>query len=105
MTEVAGGITVGGMAVVVGSAATPVVEVGMTATWVLVTGGLPLAGNLHAEAASASSTSNNPMKTIFLFMLFSLASFSVYPMALPNDDILHHFMNHLRWFQYELGCN
>jgi hypothetical protein len=65
--------------VLVGSAATPVVDVGTTGTGVLTGGGLPLAGNLQDVAANASITSNTHTKTIFLFMLFSLATFSVHP--------------------------
>jgi hypothetical protein len=89
---------VGGMGGVVGSAATPVVEVG-TCAWVLEAGGLLLAGNLQDVATRASITSNNPMKMIFLFILFSLAFFSVHPLDSTNVDILHHFMIRFGWFQ------
>ena len=89
---------VGGTGEFVGSAATPVVDVG-TPAWVLVTGGLPLAGNLQDVAAEASITSNNPVKMIFLVMLFSLASFSIHPLVNPNVVILHHFMIRFGWFQ------
>lgn len=63
---------VGGMGGFVGSAATPIVDVG-TCAWVLEAGGLLLAGNLQDVATKASITSNNPVKMIFLFILFSLA--------------------------------
>jgi len=97
--EVAVTITaVGGTGEFVGSTTTPVVDVG-SAAWVLVTGGLPLAGSLQDVATKASITSNNPVKMIFLVMLFSLALFSVHPSVNPNDDILHHFMIRFGWFQ------
>jgi hypothetical protein len=79
-TEVAVTTTgVGGTEVLVGSAATPVVEVGTTGTWVATGGGLPAAGNLQAVMISASITSAVPVKMIFLFMVASLA---------PNANIL-----------------
>jgi hypothetical protein len=70
---------VGGMEVFVGSAATPVVDVGTTGASVVAGGGLPLAGNLQDEAANASITSNTHVKMIFFFMRFSLATISVHP--------------------------
>ena len=85
---------VGGTEVLVGSAATAsVVAVGTIGSGVVV-GGLPLAGNLQAVAVSASITSSTQVKMIFLFMVASLAPKCKY----PNDDILHHFVDHSIYF-------
>ncbi len=79
-TEVAVTTTgVGGTDVLVGSAATAMVAVGMTGTWVVTGGGLPAAGNLQAVMISASITSAAHVKMIFLFIVASLA---------PNANIL-----------------
>jgi hypothetical protein len=84
---------VGGTAVFVGSAATPVVEVGSIGACVTGGGVLPLAGNLQDVAANANITNNTHVKMIFLFMLFSLGTFSDHPMYVANAAILHHFVD------------
>jgi hypothetical protein len=71
---------VGGIDVLVGSAITPVVDVGRDGVCVLVNGGLPLAGNLQDVAVNASVTRITQVKMILFFMLFSLAIFSYHPM-------------------------
>jgi hypothetical protein len=62
---------VGGTDVLVGSAATPVVEIGTAVSGFMAVGGLPLAGNLQAVAANASITSSTQVKINFLFMVAS----------------------------------
>jgi hypothetical protein len=59
----------------VGSADMPPPEVadGTTGASVLVGGGFPLAGSLHPVTIIASITSTTLAKTIFLFMVASLA--------------------------------
>jgi len=96
---------VGGTEVFVGSAATPVVDVGKIGACVATGGGVLLAGNLQDVAANANITNIAHVKMIFLFMLFSLAVFSVHPMRIAHDDILHHFEVRYGWFYYPLGCN
>ena len=80
---------VGGMDVLVGSTTTtpPEVGPGCTASWVVITGGVPLAGNLQPVVINASITSSTHVNRIFLFMVVSLSTQG----KVPNDDILHHF--------------
>ena len=52
----------------------------------------------------ASITNKTHVKVIFLFMVVSLAAFSIHPMQLVTyDDILHHFAKCFRWFSVTVG--
>jgi len=73
---------VGGTDVLVGSAATPVVAVGTTGTWVVTGGGLPAAGSLQAVVINPSITSTTHVKMVFLFMVASLAHKANMPMMI-----------------------